>query len=553
MKANASFPNDLPGLPFRWAVPGLIAGFLALCASALAGTIADVTAANVTPSGFSVVWRSVDADPGIRVYTDAAGTHEITGQLGVEDFPVRTGNSGAATPYERRASKASLKGKSRSLGLMQVQVTGCAPATTYYYKVTSTPSGQPVEVFPASGPLPSVTTPKENSFVISSQALLLDVPGVDTDGQIMFLRHPSGGYPIAAVVGDGAGTNQVFLSISDLFAASGAGNLQLQGSQTFTADLFGGGGSDTATDFTLVFGTALSATVPNHRTFNVEYLAIDLGSTILETGTQSSIPITFQSDAEVSDLSVVVGIPAGYLGNFTLQVLAGEVDPAASSFTSQSGTNYLLHLKTKAGQVLTGSKLPAILGFAALGNAPSGFVPLNVITVTGKKADNTQVEHPEGQDGQAIVIGATPLLVDTVQPNGSHVLTLYAKPWSGYQIESTDETGPGATWRNLLRVPATNLVTTLNKLPRDPGVMGFRASKFVADPPLLDAYINPDESRRLVIYSQPSRQFTVEYRTNLDVNLAWRALVTPPPLTNSFQFVTLGSTNDAVLYRLKGN
>ena len=541
--------------------PGKLAT-LALCLLALglqfskglAGdSITNVTVANVTPGSFCVVWRSFDSNPSIKVFSDAAGNSEVTGQLGVEPLPIRTGNIAAQGGYERRASMASLQAKSRGLGVMQVRVTGCQPNTTYYFQVSSTVPGGGSSSFPPVGPFLSVTTALENSFVINSQQFLLDVPGVDTDGEIVLLSHTNGAYPIAAVVGDGAGTNQVFLNVSDLFAASGAGNLALQGSQTFTAELFGAESVIVSSQFSIVFGTSFAVTQPNHQTLGIEFLAIDVGSTLLETGQASSVPISLQTDAQINDISISMGIPSGYLSGYTLQALNPALDPAASSFVRVIGTNYILHLKTKPGQSLTGNEDIAALAFSGTAGASSAFVPLNVLAVAGSKTDGTTINHTQGNGGVVTLIGTEPLLVDDVQPDGSHRLTLYAKPWTGYEIDSNDDPNGGAPWHLALRIPITNLVTVISNLPRNPDAKTYRAENLILDPPLIEAFNNPDHTRSLLIFGLPTKQYNVQYRTNFESDAVWHPLVTTMVLTNSFQYLSIGNTNPTIFYRLTGN
>src|SRR5262245_52505767 len=73
-----------------------------------AGTITNVTVVNVTPSSFSLVWRgAADADS-VQIFADAGGQTNITRQLGVELYPLHTGNPNFLEGYERRQSRADL-------------------------------------------------------------------------------------------------------------------------------------------------------------------------------------------------------------------------------------------------------------------------------------------------------------------------------------------------------------------------------------------------------------------------------------------------------------
>ena len=137
---NATRMNIRQRCHFRQRIIITLAICCALVLSALsaaAGTITNVTAANVTPSSFSVFWRApADTTPSIAVFSDPGGTTNLAGQLGIEAFPLHTGSPDLPAGYERRLGRAALQRKTQSYGLM-MRVTGCRPETTYYYRVTS--------------------------------------------------------------------------------------------------------------------------------------------------------------------------------------------------------------------------------------------------------------------------------------------------------------------------------------------------------------------------------------------------------------------------------
>src|SRR5436190_23328123 len=83
------------------------------CAWTASGiSISNVTVVNVTPGSFSVLWRSSSGtDPGISIFSNAAGTASLIGQLGVEVFPLHTGSPEAGNGYERRQSKSAIQSK----------------------------------------------------------------------------------------------------------------------------------------------------------------------------------------------------------------------------------------------------------------------------------------------------------------------------------------------------------------------------------------------------------------------------------------------------------
>lgn len=153
--------------------------------------ITNVVPVNITPSGFSVVWTGpASATPAISVFTDPAGTTNLAGQVGIEFYPLQTGDPASATPYLRRLNQAQLRQKTMSQGLFHARVSACRPGTTYYYRLSATsPGGQEVSVWPTNGPLPAVTTASENAFVVQSHQLIFNLPGLDPAGSIVLLRN----------------------------------------------------------------------------------------------------------------------------------------------------------------------------------------------------------------------------------------------------------------------------------------------------------------------------------------------------------------------------
>src|SRR5688572_7515654 len=125
----------------------LATGALALHAA----TITNVNVVNVTPSSFSLVWRTSQSSASeVQVFADAGGQSNITTALGVEFYPLHTGNPNFLEGYERRQSRVDLKDKTKSLGLVHAKVRNGQPGATYYYKILSS-SGGTTNTFPTVG------------------------------------------------------------------------------------------------------------------------------------------------------------------------------------------------------------------------------------------------------------------------------------------------------------------------------------------------------------------------------------------------------------------
>ncbi len=519
-------------------------------ASAHAATITNVSLVNVAPTSFSVLWRTAaNSTPSIDVYTNAAGTNSLVGKFGIEAFPVHTGNPDVPTLYERRLSQATLRQKTAGAGLMLVRVLGCKPGTTYYFRLGSVPPLGTPAVYPDSGPLPSVTTPQENTFVVDDQQLIIDVPGVDTMGQVVTLTHSNAAFAIASIVGDGVGTNQVFFNVNDLFALAGSGNLAPMGPQVFTAKVLAPNSGETAAQFFLSFSNLFQVAKGNANSVGTEFLALSMGSTVMRIGQSGSVPLSFNSSMGVSDFSLELGLKPDYLSNLTLQALAPEINPATVAFTAQSNGITVLSFKTQVGQSLLGSRVIGQFSFTSIPGKPSAFVPLQLRQIVAKKPDNSAVGTLIAQSGRAVLIGNESLLEMTGN-NGNRGLILYAKPNSAYALEYTTSLSKPTSWTRLTPVVVTSLVTPLPGVSSASSQLFYRAVETFADPPILQAALNPDTSRSLVLFGIPGATYSVEYKTNLSNIVPWLPLLSTT-LTNSYGSVSVPSTNPVIFYRLK--
>jgi len=527
----------------------LLAAWLPL---ARADLITNVMPVNVTPSSFSILWRAGASTPSMAVFADANGTTNLAGKLGIEAFPLHTGNPSLPAGYDRRQSQALLRQQTQGHGLMLMRVSGCRPGTTYYYRLTSTPAGLSPVVYPPSGPLPSVTTGLENSFVINDQQLIIDVPGLDTSGCIVTLSNAAAPFCLAAVVGDGAGTNQAFFNLNDLLAAAGAGNFTPLGSQLFAADILEANGqADTFGQVTVTFGANLTTAAGNGLATGYEFVLAGLGSAILQTGQSTNVVVSFDSSTNIVDLSLALDVPPGHLTNLVLQGLAPEIDPLSATVTLQGGERVLLHLATRSGQFMTGSEQVAQLAFTAIAGAHSAFVPLTLRQITATKAGAVLATNLLGQSGRAVVIGPEALLEGRLGARGARSLNLYAKPFASYALEYTTNFKAPVVWTLLPRpIATTSMLSLVSGLDARQNRIFYRAVEFVTDPPILEAMLNPDGTRALALFGKPGYQYTVLYSTDLSNIAGWYPLVSLT-FTGSAWTVNLDNTNAPIFYRLQ--
>jgi len=530
----------------------LLAAMLWAGQQAGAGSITDVKVVNVTPSGFSVVWRSVNTTPSLAVFADAGGATNLTGQLGIEAFPVRTGNPDLAAGYPRRTDVATLKQLTSGLGLMFMRVSGCQPNTAYHFQLTSTPTNGTPEVYPATGPLPTVVTPTENSFVTNDQMLILDVPIPNGRGSIVLLSHTNAAYALASVVGDGVGTNQAFFNVNDLFALANTGNFTPLGDQHFTLNVLAPGQTDLSQSYTLTFTADLATALATQISLNTDLLALQVGSAVLRAGQSGTVPLTGSVNTNLTSIDLTLQIPPGYLTNLALQSLAPTLNPAASTLVLQGGSTWQLHLGAISGQTFIGSNLLAQIAFTAVSNLGSAFVPLQVTVLNAIKSDATAITRKLAQSGRVVVIANEPLLEAGFAADGSRQLTLFGKAPMSYAVEyNTNLLNPGG-WTHVQHFVQTNMVTLVGGLGVPSPNMFYRALEFAPDPPVLDAVQDTTGKRTMLAFGQAGKQYTVLAKTNLSNVVPWTP-VQSYTLTNSYNYLAPTGSSGLIFYRLQRN
>jgi hypothetical protein len=543
-----------PLLPFTLSplLPCLLVLWLAtVAAMAAAPVLTNVTVANITPSGFTVVWKgAAGGTSDVQVFADESGTINLAGQLAIEPYPLHTGNPATANSYERRLSQTHLRTKTSGYGSRAVRVGGCRPDTTYYYQLISVAPGGSTNLTPASAPFPSVHTAKFNSFVPDLVEVLMDVQGLDVEGRIVTLTHSNAVSALAAVVGDGAGTNQVWFNLSELMALAGNGNFTPTGDLEFLAQVLGSGpDGGRALEFTVTFSNAFSVARSVLSTIGSELVALSVGSAVMRAGTTSSVPITVDSTVTLGNISATLEIPSGHLSNFVLEAVAPEVDPAGLLINPISATRIECVIPARAAQSLFANHELARLRFLAVGNVPSAFVPIRPVSVTATKLDLDPANVAIYRPGRVVVVANEPLLEANAGPPEARFVTLFGKPWSTYAILwAPSVTGP---WQTVKRVATTNLSRLVLVPPVGQARSFYRALESETNPPELQVARSPSGSVDLVVLGQTGSQYTVQTATNLSPPIIWRSYQTLSLTTNSFRYLSsIPTTNSTAFFRV---
>jgi len=506
---------------------------------AAAQVITNVTVVNVTPTSFGVVWQCANSTPSISVYADAGGVTNLAGQLGIEAFPLHTGNPSLTNAYERRVAQAATRQKTVNAGLNLMRITGCAPGTTYFYRLTSTPTNGSPAVYPASGPLPSVTTETANTFVLNSQELILNVVGLDTEGYIVLVTNANITHPLAAVVGDGVKTNQVFFNVCDLFAAGGFGNFAPSNTQSFTAQVLGPSQSQQTLQFALNFTTQLAVAGVTEIGVTSEYATLALGSTALLEGQTGSVPVNFYSSTTVGSLNLLVDIPPGHLTDYALVGLVPQIDVTSVSITPQGGSTSLIQMNTLPGQSLTGAQQIGQLGFRAISNVPSAFVSLRLASATAGKPDASPVNVASAQSGRAVVIGNESLL-EALQTNGTRTLVLYGKPATTYTMQYTTNLANPLAWTTASpSVSLTSLSTAMSPPGGNLSPVFYRALEVASQPARIQLTKSSNGLPQLTLTGRAGMAYAIQYTTSLTPPVHWIAWTNVTLVGSALQLTAL--------------
>lgn len=515
-----------------------------------AAAYTNVTAVNVTPAAFTVIWGApADTDLFLRVDADPAGATNLNGQLAIEYLPLRGGSPLAAEDAAQRLSRQSLRQKIRDFGLASATVSGCRPGTVYYVRAAIVHNSA-TNYLPALTDEPlAIRTAEEVTLVAEALQLLLEVPGQTVQGRLVMLTHPQAAYPLAAVVGDGAPSNHVVFSLAELLEAAGRSNFTATGSQVFQAQVLGSGVEGGVTQsFPVEFSGAFSVARSYLATFSSELGAFSLGSVVIQAGQTGSVPVLSFSTVGVDQWSADVQLEDGHLSQLSLTPVAAEADPAQMEMTQTAPHTWRLRVAARAGQMFYGEQELCRLQFVPLTNVPSAFVTLRVLSVSARKPGAALVPGVLSQNGRVVVIGREPLLEPRRAAGPWRELVVYGNPWASFLIEGAASLS-GSPWQVLARFPSTNLVSVVS-VPADDQMRFYRAAEFQANPPILALSRTDTGLSPLLVFGQVSSNYILQYKPSLSSAAPWQT-VTTFTLTNSFGYVGgLAPTNSSGFFRL---
>jgi hypothetical protein len=265
----------------------------------------------------------------------------------------------------------------------------------------------------------------------------------------------------------------------------------------------------------------------------------------LRDGSSGSVPIHFTANGAVGNVSFALDLPANRFASISV---TGSAQVSSASVQNQGNGRYSINFAPASGQTLQGTQSNLLqLNFTAVTNQISTIfytAPQNVFVIG---SDGTVVRSLFLGTAKIVVVGQQSILETLAQPGA---LTFYGKVGSSFMLQSSPSLA-GTVWKDVRRIPMTNLVLTLNGLGNPSTTVFFRAYEFTANPPLLDARLAADRTGSLIAYGLPGASYQLQSSTNVSSAVSWNPALTYT-LTNSFQFIDgLPVTNNAIFFRLQ--
>lgn len=213
----------------------LLAGLLLPTLSWALPVVRNPTVGNVRTTGFALCWETTEpAEPGLRIFTNAAGTEEITAEVLIDYQSLTSERREVGSTSISRAATRQLQSAMDARNLVLTQVSGLQPDTPYWVRAQTLDSSG--EVFNQS-PLLPLTTPARAAFIVESRQLIVDLSGVglllgDLSGVVVRLSNPDSPYPLFAVLNDGFDGLRSWFDLNHFLDPSGETNLVTQAGQT---------------------------------------------------------------------------------------------------------------------------------------------------------------------------------------------------------------------------------------------------------------------------------------------------------------------------------
>ena len=135
--------------------------------------IQNPAAGDVRTTGFALCWETTEpARPGVRVFTDADGTQEVTDDVLIEYQSLTSDRREVASNPVSRDANRQLQASMDSRRIVLTRIAGLDPGTQYWARA---------EALDGSGSLQDesamveVTTASRATFIVESRQLIVDL------------------------------------------------------------------------------------------------------------------------------------------------------------------------------------------------------------------------------------------------------------------------------------------------------------------------------------------------------------------------------------------
>jgi hypothetical protein len=213
--------------------------------------------------------------------------------------------------------------------------------------------------------------------------------------------------------------------------------------------------------------------VSNSVSFNVTVSAcveISIGSSVVQTGNEASVPVTLYSTVSLSNVSFSVGTLAGTFSNWV--ALPGNAGQVTASAQAPDSSQPQFNFSAPSGGILPGSTTLGTIALQVLPTGVSAFAPLTVNNIVPTAADNSAIPTILNQSGRLVLVDAQPLLEMKLTTNLTPTLTMYGSPGASFQVVTTSSMTPPVVWTPLTNVTMVTVIQPIN-LPASTNQMGI--------------------------------------------------------------------------------
>ncbi|MCP5521852.1 MAG: hypothetical protein H7A46_09935 [Verrucomicrobiales bacterium] len=203
-----------------------------------------------------------------------------------------------------------------------------------------------------------------------------------------------------------------------------------------------------------------------------------IGSTNVLAGEWGMLPLTLDTEAGITNLTLALELDSSRLTNLTVEALAPEVTLA--DLVESSSNRFRLLISARSDYPLRGWLALARLGFLALPGEESEVVRLTPLELLGEAVDGNRLLAGQATGGKVFLIVEQPLVDASLGDDGLRDLTVYGLPGQHYSIESASSLSVGGGWQPVLSGQLTESHAT-HVLPEEPGPAIFYRAVLAPD------------------------------------------------------------------------